>query len=378
MKLRRAVARRTVQRGPALLVSPAMAKKKTPGLLDLVGMLPTPAGEIVKAARMVGLTQETIKKRAESLETLFGVKLIDSATKALKPGEASRLMMEHASRIFSQARDLTRDLEELAGLQAPELVFGTDMLAAELPLGTALGRMATANSRLRVDASVGDFEDLVKAVIAGRLEFAIADTTSADRHTARLAIEPIAEHRVFFFTRPGHPLTAGDSPSLNTILVFPLAGPRLPQRIAVHFAKPMPHARIDRETGDLSPNLMLNSFSVVKNAVIAGDSVGIAPLAAIAAEIRSNKIALVPFDAPWMHLSYGLFYPRKRSLSRVAQLFVTQLRQVEALIQAREQRALARKTAKPKPRKSAAKKKSHAKANARRRRTATGKKKRRT
>ncbi len=334
-----------------------MAKKKTPGLLDLMGKLPTPASEIARAAKMVGATQDTIRKSAESLEALFGVRLIDSATKALLPGEASKLMMEHASRIFSQARDLTRDLEELAGLQAPELVFGTDMLAAELPLGTALGRMATANSRLRVEVSIGDFDELARAVLAGRLEFAVADTTGAERQTTRVAIEPIAEHRVFFFTRPGHPLTASKPASLETILVFPLAAPRLPQRIAVHLEKPSPQPKIDRETGDLSPNLTLSNFSVVKSAVLAGDVIGLAPLAAIESELRSNKLALVPFDAPWLHLSYGLFYPRKRSLSRVAQLFVTQLRQVEALIQAREQRALARKSAKRKAKKKVAAKK---------------------
>jgi len=43
-----------------------------------------------------------------------------------------------------------------------------------------------------------------------------------------------------------------------------------------------------------------------------------------------------------LHMSYGLFYPRKRSLSRAAQLFVTQLRQVETALQVREQRAVAR------------------------------------
>jgi len=50
----------------------------------------------------------------------------------------------------------------------------------------------------------------------------------------------------------------------------------------------------------------------------------------------------VPFDAPWLHMSYGLFYPRKRALSRAAQLFVAQLRQVETALQVREQRAVAR------------------------------------
>ncbi len=313
---------------------------KTPSVLDIVRLLP--ARDLTRAAKALGLTPDSLLKRVGSFESALGTKLVDTATKALKPGEAGRLVIDHASRIFSQARDFTRDLEELAGLQAPEIVFGTDMFAAELPLGIALGRMATANSRLRVRATLGDFDELCRAVMAGRIEFAIADTTSAERHPQRLAIEPVAEHRVFFFTRQGHPLTAATTHSLETLLVFPLASSRVPHRIAMHVSKSMPSAKVERETGDLAPSLMLDSFAVVKAAVMAGDAIGLAPLSAIEAELRSGKLALVPFDAPWLHMSYGLFYPRKRSLSRAAQLFVTQLRQVETALQEREQRALAR------------------------------------
>jgi DNA-binding transcriptional LysR family regulator len=324
---------------------------KTPSLLDLAGLVP--AGDLGRAARALGLTPATLRKRVEAVESALGFKLVNSAARALKPGEAGRLVIDHASRIFSQARDLTRDLEELAGLQAPEIVFGTDMLAAELPLGVALGRMATVNSRLRVHAVVGDFEELARSVMAGRLEFAIADTTSAERHPTRLAIEPVAEHRVFFFARQGHPLAAGGELKLETILVFPLVSARIPQRIAVHIAKAMPLAKVDRDTGDLAPNLMLDSFAVAKATVLAGDAIGLAPLTTIEPELRSGKLALVPFDAPWLHMSYGLFYSRKRALSRAAQLFVTQLRQVETLLQVREQRAVARMIVKRKPRKAA-------------------------
>jgi DNA-binding transcriptional LysR family regulator len=320
---------------------------KTPSLIDIVKLLPS--RDLTRAAKALGLTPEALIKRVGSLESVVGSKLMDTAAKALRPGEAGRMVIDHASRIFSQARDFTRDLEELAGLQSPEIVFGTDMYAAELPIGIALGRMATANSRLRVHAVIGDFEELSKAVLAGRVEFAIADTTSAERHPTRLAIEPVAEHRVFFYTRQGHPLTATKEHSLETLLVFPLAASRVPHRIAMHVAKHMPSAKVERETGDLSPSLMLDSFSVAKAAVLAGDAVGLAPLTAIEPELRSDKLALVPFDAPWMHLSYGLFYPRKRSLSRAAQLFVTQLRQVETEIQAREHRALSRMNLKRRP-----------------------------
>jgi DNA-binding transcriptional LysR family regulator len=313
---------------------------KAPSLLDVLSLVPST--DLTRAAKALGLTPTTLLKRMEKFESALGVRLIDTAAKALKPGEASRLVMDHASRIFSQARDLTRDLEELAGLQAPEIAFGTDMFAAELPLGVALGRMATVNPRLRVRAVLGDFDELSRSVLAGKLEFAIADTTGAERHPTRLAIEPIAEHRVFFFVRRGHPLANRADVPLESILGFPLVASRVPQRIAVHIAKAIPLSKVDRDTGDLLPSLMLDSFAVAKAAVMVGDTVGIAPLTAIESEERSGKVALVRFEAPWLHMSYGLFYPRKRSLSRAAHLFVTQLRQVETALQVREQRAVAR------------------------------------
>jgi DNA-binding transcriptional LysR family regulator len=331
---------------------------KTPSLLDILSLIP--ARDLARAAKALGLGPDALKKRVDLLESALGFKLVDAAAKALKPGEAGRLVIDHASRIFSQARDLTRDLEELAGLQSPELHFGVDMFAAELPLGSALGRMASANSRLRVHAVLGDFENLSKDVLANRLEFAIADTAAAERHPTRLAIEPVAEHRVFFYVREGHPLTSAKEFSLETILVFPLVAPRLPQRIAVHVSKSVPNAKVDRDTGDLTPGLMLDTFAVARNVVLSGDAVGIAPLSAIEADIKGKRLALIGYEAPWMHLSYGLFYPRKRSLSRVAQLFVTQLRQVESAIQAREQRSLARLNIRKRSRKAGRKSRSPA------------------
>ena len=336
---------------------------KKPGLLDLLALVP--AADLAAVARTLGLDPETLAKRVLALDSSgLSTRLVDTATRALKPGEAAgRLMLDHATRIFSQARDFTRDLEELAGLQAPELHFGADMFAAELPLGPALGRMASANSRLRVHVETSDFDHLARDVLAGRIEFAVADTTSAERHPTRLAIEPVAEHRVFFFVRQGHPLATAKEHSLETILVFPLASPRLPQRIAGHFGKLATHTRIDRETGDLTPNVLVDNFSIALKTVLGGDAVGLAPLVALEGELRARRIAMLPFTAPWLHLSYGLFYSRKRALSRVAQLFMTQLRRIEADVQVREQRALMRlEGPKRRGRKQAARRKSTARA----------------
>jgi hypothetical protein len=112
----------------------------------------------------------------------------------------------------------------------------------------------------------------------------------------------------------------------------------------------------------------------VASALVTGTT-GALAVSDLVCVMRAGKIALVPFDAPWLHMSYGLFYPRKRSLSRAAQLFVTQLRQVETALQVREQRAVARMNltgrSKGKARKSAAKTGRAGARTTRRRKTAT-------
>jgi DNA-binding transcriptional LysR family regulator len=310
---------------------------KSPSLLDLLALLP--AGDIARTARSLGLSPDLLLKRLGAIESTLGVDLLGSATRALMPAETGKLVLEHAGRILSQARDFTRDLEELAGLQSPVINLGADSFVAQLPLGVTLGRMITANSRLRARVVVADFEELARAVIAGELELGVADTSGAARHPTRLAIDPVAEYALHFFVRPGHPLVSGAAPALSTILAFPLAMSRVPQPIAVHLAGAQSQLRPDSATGDLLPALRIDDFTVAKFAVAAGDAVGLAPAPAIEADIRARKLASVPFEAPWLRASYGVFRARKRALSRAAQLFVTQLRQVDAAIHTRAARS---------------------------------------
>lgn len=319
---------------------------KSLSLLDLLAMLP--AGDIARTARSLGLSPELLRKRLGAIESTLGVDLLGSATRALLPAETGKLVLEHAGRILSQARDFTRDLEELAGLQAPSINLGTDTHVAQLSLGVALGRMITANPRLRARVTIADFEELARAVIAGELEFGVADTGGAARHPSRLVIEPVAEYPLRFFVRPGHPLTSGASPTLAAVLAFPLAMSRIPQRIAAHLTGAQPLLRPDRATGDLLPPLKIDDFAAAKLAVAAGDAVGLAPGPAIEADVRSRKLAAVGFEAPWLRASYGVFRARKRTLSRAAQLCIAQLRQVDAAIQARAART-ARHAARRKP-----------------------------
>ena len=65
-----------------------MAKK--PGLLDLVALVP--AADIARTAKALGLDPETLTRRLLALDASgISSRLVDTATRALKPGEAGRL-----------------------------------------------------------------------------------------------------------------------------------------------------------------------------------------------------------------------------------------------------------------------------------------------
>jgi DNA-binding transcriptional LysR family regulator len=311
-------------------------------LLSLVAKLP--AADLLRLARGLGVDPEGMLKRLQALEsTRLGGALVETATRALKPGEAAgRLVIDHATRILSQARDLTRDLEELAGLQAPALNFGVDGHSSELSVGITLARMVGANSRLRVHVETGDFAMLARSVATGDLEFAVSATSSAERHPGRVQVEAVGEHTLFFYVRKGHPLATVRTLALSTILVFPLVGPRVPAGIAMDLAEQSSSGRIDRESGDYLPGLNVESFAVARNIVLGSDAAGLAPLLVLERDLRAQRIALLPYATPSLRLRVGVIQLRRRQASRVAQLFTTQLKQVEATLRAREQRALAR------------------------------------
>jgi DNA-binding transcriptional LysR family regulator len=205
---------------------------KTPTLLDLVSLIPS--NDLTRAASALGLTPAALMKRVESFESALGFKIVDRAAKALKPGEAGRLVIDHASAdLFASTRPHPRSRGTCWAAGA-RICFGTDMLAAELPLGVALGRMATVNSRLRVHVETSaDFEHLAREVLSGRLEFAIADTTSADASShpagdrAGRRAPRVLLHATVGTRSTGEGPQAGNGAGLSARLVA------MPQRIAV-------------------------------------------------------------------------------------------------------------------------------------------------
>ena len=57
---------------------------RTPTLLDVLRLVPS--NDLTRAAKALGLSPATLMKRIEKFESALGFRLVDTASKALKPG----------------------------------------------------------------------------------------------------------------------------------------------------------------------------------------------------------------------------------------------------------------------------------------------------
>lgn len=181
---------------------------------------------------------------------------------------------------------------------------------------------------LRINVNVIDPRALITALLQRELDLVIVDIALADRISG-LDIEPLPRHPIVFFCRPGHPLLDEATLTAEKVLSYPIAGPRLPLRIAEQLTPIAGAYVLDPRSGDHFPALRFDSVDAAKEVVRCCDAISGAPKALIEADLRRGELVLLPFAAPRLHTNYGIIRLRSRMLSPAGEAFIDELRAIE-------------------------------------------------
>jgi DNA-binding transcriptional LysR family regulator len=282
-----------------------------------------------RAAEALHLTQPALSRSIAGLEAALGERLFDRTRQGVEPTSFGRMLLARAQPLVDGSVELERDFKLLRGLQIGELRIGAGPYPAELSVGQAAGQLMKNHPRLRVELTTSDLRSLVAGVIERRLDLAVLELSMVEGETG-VAAEALPEHPGCFFCRAGHPLAQLLKPSLEQVLAYPYVGTRMPRRTGRDFLELARVGRIDAETGDYLPPVKVDSVQVAKEVVRKSDAVSAAPLALLAAEIRSGQLVALPLRLDWMHTRYGFVFLRERLLSPAAHAFMAEVRTVEA------------------------------------------------
>ena len=285
-------------------------------------------GHFARAAEAVNLSQPALSRSIQALEGQLSCQLVDRNPRGVTLTAHGKLVLEHARRLLAGDRALKNAVLQLADLETGKLRLGAGPFPGARLMPQVLARYSSAHPKVSVLLSIENWSELHRRLLDDELEMFIADYRELEGDN-RLDILPLRVHRSVLFCRPGHPLI-GTVPSVERMLDFPLAGPRLPRDA---------HEGMVRTLGREQPlSVQCDDVLMLKELVKGSDVLCLATWDVVAADVRAGSLALLPWpsssDVAGRGSAYALVRHASRSLSPAASQFVEMLLEEDAAFNA--------------------------------------------
>ncbi len=277
-------------------------------------------GSFHKAAQRVHLSQPALTKSIHRMEALLGEKLFDRG-KTVEMTPFGRLMQRQAVRVLGGLDDMEREAQLFRGVERGELTIGVGPYMAHSIAGPAIVRLLAKRPKLRVAVHVDDFNHFSTMLRQRKIDLFVADLTHA-RTDREMEIIPVPREEVFWYVRPGHPLTEHKTVSMTQLFAFPFVGPSLPPWAVGWFDKNLPP-----EMKPLRVTLTCNNYATLNEIVRHSDCFTGLPRSAIVEDLRGGKFVRLNVKARKMFGNAGVVWLKGRTPSPAATALVAELRE---------------------------------------------------
>lgn len=270
-------------------------------------------GNFARAAEAVHLSQPALSRSIQALESSLDCRLLDRHSRGISLTVHGQLVLEHAQRLLAGSQALKNAVSQLGNLQAGELLLGSGPYPAARLIPQALGKLASAYPRVRIQLLIDNWRALRSRLLNDDLELFVADIRDLEDDPL-LHIEALSLHRGVICCRPDHPLCQQDSLSFDQLLAYPLAATQLPQEIS---------QELNNLSGKDQPiSIQCDNFMVLKALVAQSDVLTMAPWDVIADDVGAGRLRVLPLDKGVFQQTsaYGLVSRAGHTLSPAAQL----------------------------------------------------------
>lgn len=287
------------------------------------------ATSLSKAARLLKMSQPALTASIRKLEEELGVALFDrKAGFAITPLGSE--LLPRAREALARMADLEREVQLLQEAEVGELRVGCGPTMADSLVGPAVARLIRRRPNLCVSVMVREYHELPAFLKQRSLDLVIADR-SLIGNDPELTVVPVEDQPIVLFCRKGHPLDGKRAVSSRELFSYPLVSTPLPPW-AVAWLKSQ------AASGEAPPRLTVEcSHHATLKAVVEGsDAVSGAPYAAIEAEVKTGRLAVVDLKAPPLFSQAGIVHLANRTLSPAANLMIEELVRPEGPLLSRQ------------------------------------------
>jgi DNA-binding transcriptional LysR family regulator len=280
-----------------------------------------------RAAVSLGVSQPSLTRSLKELEGRLGASLFDRH--GVRPTVFGELVLRYGEPVIRNVAALMRELDLAKGLETGQLAISAGPYPADISARRAIGVLNAKYPGVSIEFMSSNWGTTVEHVLNGRVDVGFAEVSEAACHPD-LDTDSVRQARLRFFCAARHPLAKRTNVTLHDLLEFPWVGPTVPGRIKAFIPKtPKPFGTFDEANDRFLPRVRIETFSDVKEIVLAGDGIGAALPVQLCREVSEGVCVFLPIDLPWMSLNYGFITQRGRSLSPAGKAFVDIIRRIE-------------------------------------------------
>lgn len=280
-----------------------------------------------RAANSLGISQPALTKSLQRLEQELGAKLFDRAPGRVCPTSIGERTITMARGLVHNADELRRTVDLLRGVEIGSVAIGVGPAMSESYVTAAIADAIQEHPHTRVSIRVDHWRQLSQWVLAGELDFCVADIGDASEDE-RFEYVPLPPEDIVWFCRAGHPLASMQTVSRCDLLRYPLATPKMPDWASSWFENAAEQSCSEHGIKKEYPAIECESYSMLKQLVLASDCISAALRGTINPQLQEGTVAILSVDAPGLRTEAGVIRPRGRTVSPLAAVLMKRIQEV--------------------------------------------------
>jgi DNA-binding transcriptional LysR family regulator len=275
-----------------------------------------------RAAQRLKMSQPHLTRLIKSLERDTGVILFDRGPHgvSLTPQGASAL--REAAILIKAETDFIGKMEALRNKGPETLRIAVGAFISQSWAGAAMTAMKAAEPGISMSLRELDWWKLSEAVQGGEVDIAIGELSEANKNP-ELAKEPFPEREGIVIVRAGHQLAGRKQVTLEDLARFPLAGPRLPGRIAQLLPPVCGLGALSDDRQFFIPVIECATPRAMIEVVASSDALCMIWPEHCDEQLKAGAVVELSFRPPWLRVQQGIMYPSNKPLSPAALKFRT-------------------------------------------------------
>lgn len=278
------------------------------------------AANFHRAAARLGISQPHLTRRIKSLERDLGLTLFERSRQGVLVTPQGAKVLQDAQVLLKAEEAFKGKIAALRRRASVTLRIAVGAFISQSWVAAAITAMKAAEPGISIVLRELDWWKLSDAVQSGEFELALGELSEAVKNP-ELNYDPFPEREGVFIVNARHALAARRSVTLEDIARFPLAGPRLPGRVAQLLPASCALGSLSDDGQFFDPVIECATPRSMVDVVSASNAVCMIWPEFCADQLKSGVLCALPFKPPWLRTQQGILYRRNTPLTPSALSF---------------------------------------------------------